>query len=133
MCLQAGRCGLAIYGTLILNFSDFSRSSPCCKTIKVGNFWGLPVNILVFAGITVLLCGAQFQINGQIIESPTQIIASIPKIRFFLVLGCLAFLIVTVSGEYHGQLCRPGVCAEQPGTWHLTFRHLRMISATVQC
>lgn len=47
---------------------------------------GLPVNILVFAAITVLLCGAQFQINGHIIESPTEIIASIPN-TFFLVLA----------------------------------------------
>ena len=29
---------LAIYGTLILNFCDFARSSPCRKTIRVGNF-----------------------------------------------------------------------------------------------
>ena len=100
-----GALWLAIYGTLILNFSDFSRSSPCCKTIKVGNFWGLPVNILMFAGITVLLCGAQFQINGQIIESPTQIIASIPN-TFFLVLSNLA-------------------------PRHLTFRRAGMISATI--
>ncbi|WP_206336550.1 cytosine permease, partial [Pseudomonas viridiflava] len=56
-----GALWLSIYGTLILNFCDFVRSSPCRKTILVGNFWGLPVNILVFAAITVLLCGGQFQ------------------------------------------------------------------------
>ncbi|CAI8834725.1 NCS1 family nucleobase:cation symporter-1 [Pseudomonas serboccidentalis] len=50
-----GALWLAIYGTLILNFCDFARSSPCRKTIKVGNFWGLPVNILVFAAIAVLI------------------------------------------------------------------------------
>ena len=60
--------------------------------IKVGNFWGLPLNILVFGVIIVLLCGAQFQINGHIIESPTDIIASIPNT--FLLLGCLAVLLV---------------------------------------
>lgn len=76
-----GALWLAIYGTLVLNFCDFARSSPCRKTIRVGNFWGLPVNILVFAAITVVLCGAQFQINGQIIDSPTQIVASIPTPR----------------------------------------------------
>ena len=81
-----GALGLAIYGTLVLNFCDFARSSPCRKTIRVGNFWGLPVNILVFAAITVVLCGAQFQINGQIIDSPTQIVASIPAPRSW----CLA-------------------------------------------
>ena len=125
-----GALWLAIYGTLILNFSDFSRSSPCCKTIKVGNFWGLPVNILVFAGITVLLCGAQFQINGQIIESPTQIIASIPN-TFFLVLGCLAFLIVTVAVNIMANFVAPAFVLSNLAPRHLTFRRAGMISATI--
>ncbi|MFP3518388.1 NCS1 family nucleobase:cation symporter-1 [Pseudomonas sp. SIMBA_077] len=125
-----GALWLAIYGTLILNFSDFSRSSPCCKTIKVGNFWGLPVNILVFAGITVLLCGAQFQINGQIIESPTQIIASIPN-TFFLVLGCLAFLIVTVAVNIMANFVAPAFVLSNLAPKHLTFRRAGIISATI--
>ena len=125
-----GALWLAIYGTLILNFSDFSRSSPCCKTIKIGNFWGLPVNILVFAGITVLLCGAQFQINGQVIESPTQIIASIPN-TFFLVLGCLAFLIVTVAVNIMANFVAPAFVLSNLAPKHLTFRRAGIISATI--
>ena len=121
---------LAIYGTLILNFSDFSRSSPCCKTIKVGNFWGLPVNILVFASITVLLCGAQFQINGTLIESPTQIIASIPN-TFFLVLGCLAFLIVTVAVNILANFVAPAFVLSNLAPRHLTFKRAGLISATL--
>ena len=125
-----GALWLAIYGTLILNFSDFSRSSPCCKTIKIGNFWGLPVNILVFAGITVLLCGAQFQINGQTIESPTQIIASIPN-TFFLVLGCMAFLIVTVAVNIMANFVAPAFVLSNLAPKHLTFRRAGLISATI--
>ena len=125
-----GALWLAIYGTMILNFSDFSRSSPCCKTIKVGNFWGLPVNILVFAGITVLLCGAQFQINGKIIESPTQIIASIPN-TFFLVLGCLAFLIVTVAVNIMANFVAPAFVLSNLAPKYLTFRRAGLISATI--
>jgi len=125
-----GALWLAIYGTMILNFSDFSRSSPCCKTITVGNFWGLPVNILVFAGITVLLCGAQFQINGTIIESPTQIIASIPN-TFFLVLGCLAFLIVTVAVNIMANFVAPAFVLSNLAPKYLTFRRAGLISATI--
>ena len=125
-----GALWLAIYGTMILNFSDFSRSAPCCKTIKVGNFWGLPVNILVFAGITVLLCGAQFQINGKIIENPTQIIASIPN-TFFLVLGCLAFLIVTVAVNIMANFVAPAFVLSNLAPKYLTFRRAGLISATI--
>ena len=125
-----GALWLAIYGTLILNFCDFARSSPCRKTIKVGNFWGLPVNILVFAAITVLLCGAQFQINGRVIESPTEIIASIPN-TFFLVLGCLAFLIVTVAVNIMANFVAPAYVLTNLAPRVLNFRRAGLLAATL--
>jgi NCS1 family nucleobase:cation symporter-1 len=121
---------LAIYGTLILNFCDFSRSAPCKKTIRKGNFWGLPVNVLLFAFITVILCGAQFSINGQIIQSPTDIIKSIPS-TFFLVLGCLAFLIVTVAVNIMANFVAPAFVLSSLAPRYLTFRRAGMLSATV--
>ncbi|MFJ3447925.1 NCS1 family nucleobase:cation symporter-1 [Pseudomonas sichuanensis] len=125
-----GALWLAIYGTLVLNFCDFARSSPCRKTIRVGNFWGLPVNILVFAAITVVLCGAQFQINGQIIDSPTQIVASIPN-TLFLVLGCMAFLIVTVAVNIMANFVAPAFVLSNLAPRHLNFRRAGLISATL--
>ena len=121
---------LAIYGTLVLNFCDFARSSPCRKTIRVGNFWGLPVNILVFATITAVLCGAQFQINGQVIDSPTQIVANIPSTPF-LVLGCLAFLIVTVAVNIMANFVAPAFVLSNLAPRHLNFRRAGLISATL--
>ncbi|QXI26983.1 NCS1 family nucleobase:cation symporter-1 [Pseudomonas vanderleydeniana] len=121
---------LSIYGTLILNFCDFARSSPSRRTILVGNFWGLPVNILMFASITVLLCGAQFQINGQVIQSPTDIIASIPN-TFFLVLGCLAFLIVTVAVNIMANFVAPAFVLSNLAPRLLTFRRAGLISAAI--
>ena len=125
-----GALWLAIYGTLVLNFCDFARSSPCRKTIRSGNFWGLPGNILAFAVISVVLCGAQFKINGQIIDSPTQIIASIPN-TFFLVLGCLAFLIVTVAVNIMANFVAPAFVLSNLAPRLLNFRRAGMISATL--
>ncbi|MBF8721932.1 NCS1 family nucleobase:cation symporter-1 [Pseudomonas guariconensis] len=125
-----GALWLAIYGTLVLNFCDFARSSPCRKTIRVGNFWGLPVNILVFATITAVLCGAQFQINGQVIDSPTQIVANIPSTPF-LVLGCLAFLIVTVAVNIMANFVAPAFVLSNLAPRHLNFRRAGLISATL--
>jgi NCS1 family nucleobase:cation symporter-1 len=121
---------LAIYGTLILNFCDFSRSAPSKKTIRKGNFWGLPINVLVFAFITVIICGAQFSINGQIIQSPTDIIKTIPS-TFFLVLGCLAFLIVAVAVNIMANFVAPAFVLSSLAPRHLTFRRAGMLSATV--
>lgn len=53
-----GALWLATYGTLVLNFCDFARSSPSARTVRVGNFRGLPANILVFAAVSFVLAGA---------------------------------------------------------------------------
>ncbi|MBH3429101.1 NCS1 family nucleobase:cation symporter-1 [Pseudomonas alkylphenolica] len=125
-----GALWLAIYGTLILNFCDFARSSPCRKTIRVGNFWGLPVNILVFAVISFVLSGAQFSIDGTVIDSPTQIIAAIPD-KTFLVLGCLAFLIVTVAVNIMANFVAPAFVLSSLAPSRLNFRRAGLISATL--
>ncbi|WP_277964570.1 NCS1 family nucleobase:cation symporter-1 [Pseudomonas sp. RIT-To-2] len=125
-----GALWLAIYGTMILNFCDFTRSAPSRRCIRQGNFWGLPVNILAFAVVTVVLCGAQFSIDGRVIENPTQIIQSIPD-TLFLVLGCLALLIVTVAVNIMANFVAPAFVLSNLAPRLLTFRRAGMISATV--
>ncbi|WP_297842716.1 NCS1 family nucleobase:cation symporter-1 [Pseudomonas sp.] len=125
-----GALWLTIYGTLILNFCDFARSAPSRRCIRLGNFWGLPVNILAFAVITVMLCGAQFSIDGHVIQSPTEIIQSIPS-TFFLVLACLAFLIVTVAVNIMANFVAPAFVLSNLAPRLLTFRRAGLISASV--
>ncbi|MBK1819582.1 NCS1 family nucleobase:cation symporter-1 [Burkholderia orbicola] len=125
-----GSLWLAIYGTLVLNFCDFARSSPSPKTVRVGNFWGLPVNILVFATISFVLAGAQFKLNGHIIHSPTEIIATVPN-KLFLVLGCLAFLIVTVAVNIMANFVAPAFVLTSLAPHRLSFRRAGLISATI--
>jgi len=121
---------LAIYGTLALNFCDFARSSPSRKTIRTGNFWGLPVNIMLFAVISFVLAGAQFRLNGHVIHSPTDIIATIPD-KTFLVLGCLAFLMVTVAVNIMANFVAPAFVLASLAPRRLDFRRAGLISATV--
>jgi NCS1 family nucleobase:cation symporter-1 len=125
-----GALWLALYGTLALNFCDFARSSPSRQAIKVGNFWGLPVNIMVFAAISFVLAGSQFSIDGQIIHSPTDIIATIPN-KLFLVLGCLAFLIVTVAVNIIANFVAPAFVLTSLAPKQLNFRSAGLLSAAV--
>lgn len=48
-----GALWVSIYGTFVLNFSDFTRAAKKRGSIVVGNFWGIPVNMLVF-GLVVM-------------------------------------------------------------------------------
>ncbi len=38
----------------MLNFGDFSRYGKSFRSVKRSNFWGLPVNFLVFSLVTVI-------------------------------------------------------------------------------
>ena len=95
----------------------------------MGNFWGLPVNILVFA--TISLCSpARSSLNGHIIHSPTEIIATVPN-KLFLVLGCLAFLIVTVAVNIMANFVAPAFVLTSLAPHRLSFRRSGLISATI--
>lgn len=101
-----GALWIAIYGTFILNFCDFTRSATSRKSIVRGNFFGIPLNMLFFGAIVVVLAGAQFKINGQIIQSPADIVETIPN-TFFLVMACLALLVLTVAVNLMANFVAP--------------------------
>ena len=128
--LGAAALWVSLYGTMILNFCDFTRNCPDRRTISVGNFWGLPVNMLGFALIAVVLAGAQFSIDGKLVQGPTDIVAAIPNTAG-LVLACLAFLIVTVAVNIMANFVAPAFVLSNLAPRHLNFRRAGLISATL--
>ncbi|QEY60922.1 NCS1 family nucleobase:cation symporter-1 [Metapseudomonas lalkuanensis] len=128
--LGAAALWVSLYGTMILNFCDFTRNCPDRRTISVGNFWGLPVNMLGFALIAVVLAGAQFSIDGKLVKSPTEIVASIPD-TLGLVLACLAFLIVTVAVNIMANFVAPAYVLTNLAPRALNFRRAGLLSATI--
>ncbi len=91
---------------------------------------GLPVNILLFGLFAVVLAGAQFRIDGQLIQSPTDIVAAIPD-TLFLVLASLALLIVTVAVNIMANFVAPAYVLTNLAPNLLNFRRAGLISATI--
>ncbi|MBT2515236.1 NCS1 family nucleobase:cation symporter-1 [Arthrobacter sp. ISL-30] len=125
-----GALWVAIYGTFVLNFCDFTRSSTSKKSIVRGNFWGIPINMLLFGAIVVILAGGQYKINGTVIESPSDIIQSIPN-TLFLVLACLAILILTIAVNLMANFVAPVYALTNLLPKHLDFRKAAWISGTI--
>jgi NCS1 family nucleobase:cation symporter-1 len=69
----------------VLNFCDFTRSAVSKKAVVRGNFWGIPINMLLFGAIVVVMAGGQFKINGTVIPSPSDIVQTIPNSLFLVV------------------------------------------------
>lgn len=125
-----GALWVAIYGTFVLNFCDFTRSAKSRQAVTRGNLFGIPVNMLFFGCIVVVLAGGQFKINGQIIESPADIVQTIPN-TFLLVLACLALLVLTVAVNLMANFVAPIYMLANLFPRHLNFRRAGVVSALI--
>ena len=121
---------VAIYGTFVLNFCDFTRNAESRKAIVRGNFWGIPLNMLLFGAIVITLAGAQFRINGTVIESPSDIVQTVPN-TFRLVLACLALLILTVAVNLMANFVAPIYALSNLFPRHLDFRRAALVAAII--
>lgn len=125
-----GALWVSIYGTFVLNFCDFTRSAVSKKAVVRGNFWGIPINMLVFGAIVVVMAGGQFKISGKIIESPSDIVQTIPN-TLFLVLACLALLILTIAVNLMANFVAPVYALTNLFPKHLNFRKAAWVSGTI--
>jgi len=49
------------FAALYLNFCDFSRFSPSKESLKKGNLWGLPVNLILFSVVAALTTASAYR------------------------------------------------------------------------
>ncbi|QEA38415.1 hypothetical protein FGL86_04545 [Pistricoccus aurantiacus] len=119
---------VAIYGTFVLNFCDFTRNAVSRKAITRGNFFGIPLNMLFFAVIVVMLSGSQYLIDGEIITSPADIVEAIPNTTL-LVLAALALIIVTVAVNLIANFVAPIYMFTDLFPRYLTFARSGLVTA----
>ncbi len=84
------------FAALYLNFCDFSRYAKNKEAVRVGNMWGLPVNLVLFslvAGITTI---AAFQVYGEVLLHPADISAKFDS-WFLALLAAVTFAVATLG------------------------------------
>lgn len=128
--LGAAALWVSVYGTFILNFCDFTRAAQSRNSIFWGNFWGIPINMLLFGGIVVVLTGGQYHIDGHIIASPADIVAMIPN-TFLLVLATLSLLILTVGVNLMANFVAPTYALTNLMPKYMNFRKAAILSALI--
>jgi NCS1 family nucleobase:cation symporter-1 len=128
--VMLGAAGLTIstYGTLMLNFCDFSRFSPDRKFIVRGNFWGLPVNFTAFAMVSIIVTAGSLTLFGQVITDPAGIIAKVPNTAV-LVIGALLFAFSTIGVNIVANFVSPAYDLANLAPKYITFRRGGIISA----
>lgn len=121
---------VAIYGTFVLNFCDFTRGAVSKKAVVAGNFWGIPINMLIFGLVAVILTGGQLSIDGTLIQSPSDVVQKIPN-TFLLVLASLSLLILTIAVNLMANFVAPSFALANLLPKHLDFRRAAVVSAII--
>jgi len=128
--LGAGSLWVAIYGTFVLNFCDFTRGAKSKAAIVNGNLWGIPVNMLFFGIVVVVLTGGRLAIDGKVITSPTDVVEQIGNTPV-LVLASLALIILTIAVNLMANFVAPSFALANLLPRKLNFRRAAIVSGVL--
>lgn len=87
---------ITYFAALFLNFCDFSRFAPDKETVKKGNLWGLPVNLILFSIVAALTTASASKVYGEVLLEPAKISAKFDNI-FLVILAAATFAVATLG------------------------------------
>ncbi|MDK4739664.1 NCS1 family nucleobase:cation symporter-1 [Rhizobium sp. CNPSo 3464] len=87
---------ITYFAALYLNFCDFSRYATDTKTLRKGNLWGLPINLLAFCLVAGVTTTAAFAVYGDVLLHPEAISAKFDS-WFLALLAALTFAVATLG------------------------------------
>lgn len=111
-----------------LNFGDFSRYCRSMQDVRRGNFWGLPVNFLAFALVTVVIVSGTLPIFGQMLEDPIATVARIDNTTAVL-LGAFTFITATIGINIVANFVSPAFDFANVAPSRISWRTGGMIAA----
>ncbi|MDA0171341.1 NCS1 family nucleobase:cation symporter-1 [Solirubrobacter taibaiensis] len=112
----------------MLNFGDFARYGKSFDAVKRGNFWGLPVNFLVFSLLVVLTAAATVPVFGELITDPVHTVEQIDT-YFAVLLGGITFVIATVGINIVANFISPAFDFSNVSPQRISWRMGGMIAA----
>jgi nucleobase:cation symporter-1, NCS1 family len=87
---------ITYFSALYLNFCDFSRFAPNTATVRKGNIWGLPVNLILFSLVAGITTTAAFAVYGEVLLHPDEISAKFES-WFLALLAAVTFAVATLG------------------------------------
>ncbi|MEM9631132.1 MAG: NCS1 family nucleobase:cation symporter-1 [Pseudomonadota bacterium] len=121
---------IAFYAAIILNYGDFARYVRTEREMKFGNMLGLPVNITVFAFLSLLISAGAIALFGEHLTDPTEIIARIDNTALTVV-AALMFFIATVGINVVANYVPPANDLSNLWPGRISFRGGGMIAAAL--
>lgn len=87
---------VAYFAAVMINFSDFSRYAKDRKAMVLGNFAGLPLNMILFSALALLTTAGAAVVYGEAIVNPTEIVERTDSVLLG-VIAAITFFAATVG------------------------------------
>ena len=97
---------VGFWATLSLNIPDFSRYARTQRSQIIGQIIGLPLTMLLFAGLGVVLTAASMDLVGETLSDPINLIGRIDS-PFWVVLAMLMIVLATISTNTAANIVSP--------------------------
>jgi len=97
---------VGFWATLSLNIPDFSRFAKSQKSQIVGQIIGLPLTMLMFAGLGVVLTSASAQLVGETISDPITLIGRIDS-PVWTILSMIIIILATMATNTAANVVSP--------------------------
>jgi NCS1 family nucleobase:cation symporter-1 len=97
---------VGFWATLSLNIPDFSRFAKSQKSQIIGQIVGLPVTMVLFAGLGVVMTAASAKLVGETVSDPISLIGKIDN-PFWVVLSMIVIILATISTNIAANIVSP--------------------------
>jgi len=97
---------VGFWATLSLNIPDFSRYARTQRSQVIGQIIGLPLTMLLFAGLGVVLTAASMDLVGETVSDPINLIGRIDS-PVWVVLAMLMIILATISTNTAANIVSP--------------------------
>ncbi|MBB4568075.1 NCS1 family nucleobase:cation symporter-1 [Rhizobium leucaenae] len=121
---------ITYFAALYLNFCDFSRYATDTKTLRKGNLWGLPINLLAFCLVAGVTTTAAFAVYGEVLLHPEAISAKFDS-WFLALLAALTFAVATLGINVVANFVSPAFDFANVFPKHISFKRGGYIAALI--
>lgn len=125
---------IAYFAAVIINFGDFSRFSKSERSMKLGNFTGLPLSLALFTFLSLFITAGAYVVfqdgQGEPMSNPTDIVEQTESV-LLAVVAAVTFLLATVGINLVANFIPPAYDLANLSPQRISFKTGGYITAAV--
>lgn len=125
---------VAYFAAVIINFGDFSRFSRTERSMKLGNFTGLPVSLAFFTFLALFITAGSYVVfqdgQGEPMDNPSDIVAQTESVLLSII-AAVTFLVATVGVNLVANFIPPAYDLANLAPSKISFRTGGIITAVL--